>query len=133
MGSGVISRFKENAPPKDLSMKKLSPFQSASGLRNLVHIGDIFNKRQEHGIMVLEGLRNAPGIILPKISSLTKPVFNRLPLLFEDTNRLSLMQNKLWAQGLKHRACICGHYIICLNLVTQKAIFPMRCMLPAIF
>ena len=51
--------------------------------------------------MVLEGLRNAPGIILPKISSLTKPVFNRLPLLFEDTNRLSSMQHKLWAQGIE--------------------------------
>ena len=98
---GLISRFKETAPPEDFTVKKMNDFQAALGLTLLPKSEDIFSGRYQNGMALIDGLKNVDGLILPEIPDNDRYVFNRLPLLFKDPAKRGPAARKLWAIGVE--------------------------------
>ena len=97
----LISRFKETAPPKDFAVKRMNYFQARLGLRLLKRAEDYFARRHQNGISLIEGLRDAAGIIIPEIPAEDRYAFNRLPVLFKDPAKRELAAKRLWAGGIE--------------------------------
>ena len=97
----LASGFRETAPAKDFKARGLGNFQSALGVRCLRNADALFMARYRNGIALLHGLSGAQGLRLPAIGPDILPVFNRLPLLFEDERILELAQKKLWRNGIE--------------------------------
>ena len=100
LGYRFISRFKDVTPPKDFEVKRYSDFQAAVALSLLKRIEDFSEKRYDHGIKLMEGLRDAEGIILPKISENTRPAFNRLPIVIKDLKKRQKVEEALDRAGV---------------------------------
>ncbi|MDO8969930.1 MAG: DegT/DnrJ/EryC1/StrS family aminotransferase, partial [Saprospiraceae bacterium] len=47
------------------------------------------------------GLKQAPQIMVPQISSDTCPAFNRLPVVFRDIKKRDRVEKKLWQAGIE--------------------------------
>ena len=101
LGFGLISRFKETAPPKDFSVKKMGPLQAALGLRLMERMESLFSLRHRNGTSLIGGLRGIDGIILPEIPDKTRYVFNRLPVIFKDAGRREAAERMLWENGIE--------------------------------
>ena len=97
----LISRFKETAPPKDFTVKKMNDFQAALGLTLLDRSEDIFSGRYQNGMALIDGLKSMNGLILPEIPDNNRYVFNRLPILFKEPAKRDLAARKLWASGVE--------------------------------
>jgi dTDP-4-amino-4,6-dideoxygalactose transaminase len=96
----LISRFKETVPPSDFPVKKINYFEAGLGVTLMKNADALFLSRYRNGITLLEGLRDLSGIVVPKISLKTRPVFNRIPILCEDVAVLERIQRKLWRKGV---------------------------------
>lgn len=101
LGYRFICRFKDVTPPKDFEVKRYSDFQAAVALSLLKRIEDFSEKRYNNGIKLIEGLRDIRGIVLPKISENTRPAFNRLPVVFEDSERRESVGKALFKAGIE--------------------------------
>ena len=101
LGHRFICRFKDVAPPEDFEVKKYSDFQAAVALSLLKRIEDFSETRYNNGIKLIEGLREIKGIVLPKISENTHPAFNRLPVVFEDSERRESVEKALFKAGIE--------------------------------
>ena len=97
----IISRFKETAPPKDFDISRMSDFQASLGLSLLKKRDDIFLKRYNNGMALIEGLKNVSGIILPEMDAKGHSVFNRMPILFKEPARRDLAAKRLWDIGIE--------------------------------
>ena len=97
----LVSRFKETAPPKDFTVKKMNDFQAALGLTLLEKSADIFSGRYQNGMALMEALKNMDGLILPEIPDHNRCVFSRLPLLFKEPAKRDLAAKKLWDGGVE--------------------------------
>ena len=97
----LISRFKETAPPKDFTVKKMNYFQAGLGLRLLEKREDIFLRRYHNGMALMEALKNVSGIILPEIPANSRSIFNRMPILFKEPAKRDLAAEKLWDGGVE--------------------------------
>ena len=82
-----LAGLKDRKPADDFKVKKYTSRAAVTGSSLLRRIGALSRKRYENGLRLIEGLRGAPGLILPEISAGSKPAFNRFPLVFEDLNR----------------------------------------------
>ena len=96
----LISRFKETVPPSDFPVKKLNSFEAGLGINLMKNADELFLSRYKNGTVLLEGLKDVPGIVVPKISPQTRPVFNRLPIICEDVAVLERIQKRLWRKGV---------------------------------
>lgn len=101
LGYFFISHFKETRPPKDFTVKKFTAFQASLGLTLLKKAEKLFSRRYQNGILLLNALKAIPGIILPKISENTYPVFNRFPVLFKDLKKKENVEKRLWKDGIE--------------------------------
>ncbi len=99
-GHSLISRFKDTAPPKDFALNKINNFQAKLVLRLLREAEASSDKRYKNGLFLIDNLRLLKGIIAPKIFEEMRPVFNRLPVIFEDLNKKIEAQEKLWKAGI---------------------------------
>jgi len=100
LGFPLISHFKETVPSSDFSVKKLDYFEAGLGLTLMKNVDALFLSRYKKGTVLLEGLKDVPGIVLPKIPPKTLPVFNRIPILCEDIEVLKRVEKKLWQKGI---------------------------------
>jgi perosamine synthetase len=101
LGHGFIARFKENAPPQDFAVAKLSRAQAELGAYLLAQSNPNFLARYRNGTFLLNGLKETTGIRLPKISFHVFAVFNRLPIIFEETEYLKHKEKALWNAGIE--------------------------------
>lgn len=101
LGFSVISRFKETTPPKDFTVKKMDSLRAALGALLMKRCDDIFMKRRENGIALVEGLSGVEGMILPKIPQSADYVFNRLPVLFKEIDDRVAAESMLWKGGIE--------------------------------
>ncbi|MBP7055763.1 MAG: DegT/DnrJ/EryC1/StrS family aminotransferase [Candidatus Omnitrophica bacterium] len=97
----AISRFKETVPPDDVDVGMPTDFQAALGAILIKKKEAIFAKRRGNGIKLINALKDIKGILLPVISSGNSPVFNRMPLVFEDAGMLTRAEKLLWAKGIE--------------------------------
>lgn len=98
---GLISQFKENSPPGDILLGEFTNFQASLGISLLGAMEGLFKKRYLHGQMILQRLKDRPGIIVPQIPINSEPAFNRLPVVFEDIKRKEDVEEKLWHAGIE--------------------------------
>lgn len=123
--SPILSPFREVAPPTDFEVKKYTDFQAAVALSLLKRIEDFSEKRYENGIRLIEGLRDIEGIILPKISENTRPAFNRLPVVFEDSKRSIKVEKALSKAGIETRRMYLKPLHHMFDLGYKKEDFPI--------
>ena len=97
----LLARFKDTAPPEDFTVKKISDFQADLCLSLARKRCELFRKRSENGMFLFRGLKCVSGIILPEIHANVHPVFNRLPVIFEDVNRRDVAKAALWKAGFE--------------------------------
>ncbi len=97
----LISRFKETKPPRDFAVRKMSNLHAGLGLALLKRREELFSQRYRNGLSVIEGLRGIDGIILPGVPADSRFAFNRLPVLFKETDRMELAARKLWEAGVE--------------------------------
>ncbi len=97
----LIACFKENVPPDDFAVEQLSGLQAGLGVVLAPSRERIFQQRHRNGEYLREGLKFVPGIRLPVISPNCYPVYNRFPVLFEDTKILESKQKQLWQAGFE--------------------------------
>jgi dTDP-4-amino-4,6-dideoxygalactose transaminase len=101
LGYRFIGRFKETVPPEDVLVGALSRAQAGVGAYLMAKTENWFLRRYQNARVLLSGLQGTAGIILPRISSNIFPVFNRLPILFEDLHKLQSKKNELWNAGFE--------------------------------
>jgi dTDP-4-amino-4,6-dideoxygalactose transaminase len=101
LANSLVSRFKENAPPDDFTVKQLSGLASALGTILLPKAGDCFAARNRNGEYLRQGLKLVPGMRLPEIKPDIYPVYNRFPVLFENEQALEEKQRQLWKAGFE--------------------------------
>ena len=97
----LVSRFKETVPPLDFTVRKMSNFQAGLGLILLEKRKELFLRRLQNGMALIEALKNVGGIVLPEIPSNSRPIFNRLPIIFKEPARRDLAAKKLWDGGVE--------------------------------
>lgn len=100
-GFGLISRFKDNAPPQDFKIAEMNGFQAKLGLLLMRKKEELFLRRYENGMRLIRGLLGVNGIILPKIQEYTRPAFNRLPIVFKYPGKRTAAQKRLWECGIE--------------------------------
>ena len=97
----LVSRFKETSPPKDFTIRRMSDFHAGLGLVLLEKREDIFLRRYNKGMALMEALKNVSGIIFPEIPANSRPIFNRMPILFKEPSKRDLLAKKLWDGGVE--------------------------------
>lgn len=100
-GFCIISRFKDNSPPKDFRAGKMNGFQAGLGLGLMRRKEELFSARHKNGMYLINGLKDIERIILPIIQERTYPVFNRLPVVFRDLGQRLTTQERLWKCGVE--------------------------------
>ena len=101
VGHWLAAGFRETAPPDDFSVRRMGNFQAAFGLCSLPKAETLFMSRYRNGIALLQGLKGTSGVRLPQVALDTRPVFNRMPVIFEKPGLVQLAQNKLWQKGIE--------------------------------
>ena len=101
LGFPIISRFKDTAPPRDISIKRISDLHAGLGSLLMEKSEGFFSKRHDNGSFLLDGLKEKDSISLPKILKDSRPVFNRLPILFKDLKNRDVAREELWAAGIE--------------------------------
>ncbi|MFA6216178.1 MAG: DegT/DnrJ/EryC1/StrS family aminotransferase [Candidatus Omnitrophota bacterium] len=101
LGFPLISLFKSTRPPRDFSIEKIPNFQAGLGLMLLKKADTFFTRRHHNGMRIIEALQESKGIIVPHIASDARPVFNRLPVVFKDINKVEEVRKRLWRAGIE--------------------------------
>jgi dTDP-4-amino-4,6-dideoxygalactose transaminase len=96
-----IRSFRETAPPEDFQVKPYSDYKAAILSTILKNTEAFSQKRFENGMALAEGLSSCGGIALPKIAKGTRPAFNRLPVIFEDSTKRSRAEESLKKRGIE--------------------------------
>ncbi|MDD5665318.1 MAG: DegT/DnrJ/EryC1/StrS family aminotransferase [Candidatus Omnitrophica bacterium] len=122
-------RFKEKKQYGSSGCLKLTPSQSRLGLRLFLRRDDIFLRRYENGTFLLKNIEAAQGLVTPVIEEGAYPVFNRLPVIFNDPNKLDFIKSRLWDAGIESSSLydMPLHHIF--NLGYNREDFPMACFL----
>lgn len=97
----MISRFKETIPPEDIDAGLMTNFQAALGMSLAQKREELFARRRANGIRLMNALKDMEGILVPVISAENSPVFNRLPIVFEDASMRTRSENLLWDRGIE--------------------------------
>ncbi|MFA6384008.1 MAG: DegT/DnrJ/EryC1/StrS family aminotransferase [Candidatus Omnitrophota bacterium] len=101
MGHALAAGFRETMPPDDLLARAMANFQISLGLCSMQKADSLFMSRYRNGSGLLRGLAGVPGVRLPLISPDILPVFNRMPILFDDASLIQPAQRKLWRKGIE--------------------------------
>jgi len=99
--NSLAAGFKENAPPDDFTVKRLSGLGTALGTVLMRKSADFFSARNRNGEYLFNRLKYLPGLRLAEIKPDIYPVYNRFPVLFETEENLEKKQNKLWRAGFE--------------------------------
>ncbi|MFH1641136.1 MAG: DegT/DnrJ/EryC1/StrS family aminotransferase [Candidatus Omnitrophota bacterium] len=97
----LISGFKEVPSPEDFKIADYSDFQSKIAYLLLQRIEDFSEKRYSNAMRLIEGLKDIEGILLPKIPKDCRPAFNRLPIVFRDSEKRQEAQKRLCKAGIE--------------------------------
>jgi dTDP-4-amino-4,6-dideoxygalactose transaminase len=97
----LISRFRDTLPPAEIPLGAMDGFHVRCGALLSRRMPALFKARHDNGIALLDGLSGVPGLRLPRIDGGDRPVFNRVPVMFEDPSRREECRKKLWEAGIE--------------------------------
>ncbi|MBI4845526.1 MAG: DegT/DnrJ/EryC1/StrS family aminotransferase [Candidatus Omnitrophica bacterium] len=98
---GLIRCFKETKPALAVEVKQYARFQECLGQALFNNINSIASQRHENGVKVIEALREIKDITVPLISAGEIPAFNRLPVLFKNSDQLEKVEKVLADAGIE--------------------------------
>ncbi len=101
-----ISHFKEDKVPTDFIVEGYTSLQARLGTVLFERFGESCMKRYENAVTVISGLKNTGGIILPGMQDNVFPAFNRLPIVFENTE----LRGKVEKEFIKNGIGVSGLY-----------------------
>ncbi|MFA5118429.1 MAG: DegT/DnrJ/EryC1/StrS family aminotransferase [Candidatus Omnitrophota bacterium] len=130
-GFPLISLFKSTHPPRDFSVEKITNFSAGLGLMLLKKAEEFFTRRNRYGMRIIESLQASKGIILPRIAPDARAVFNRLPVVFKDINKVEEVRKRLWKAGIEASRMYLRPLHHMFELGYQPAAFPHACYLAA--
>ncbi|MFY9401827.1 MAG: DegT/DnrJ/EryC1/StrS family aminotransferase [Candidatus Omnitrophota bacterium] len=124
-----VKRFKEKKHSGFCECLRFTPTQSHLGLRIFLRREEIFLSRYKNGIFLLKNLESTQGIVTPVIEEGSYPVFNRLPVVLEDPDKLSFIKSRLWDAGIESSSLydLPLHHIFSLGYNRED--FPAACFL----
>jgi dTDP-4-amino-4,6-dideoxygalactose transaminase len=96
-----IVRFKQRPYSFDFSVKRPMPVQAQLGDTLFKRFDTSCMNRHRNAMMIISALRNAEGIMLPRIENSLKPAFNRLPLVVKDSVRKKKIEAALQESGIE--------------------------------
>jgi len=97
----LIAHFKDNAVERYFDEARYTFFQ-AGICRSLLKRSEVFLKRRsENGFELMTSLEGIEGIVLPKISTRCRPIFNRMPVILKDRTLLETVACQLEKAGIE--------------------------------
>ena len=124
---GLISRFKETAPPLDFVTGGMDGFQAALGLTVLKRFGLMASKRHENGMLLMNGLKGLEGVMIPSVPGGDRPAFNRFPVVFKDRGAIELVAGRLWRAGIENSRMYLRPLHHMFDMGYAKGDFPNAC------
>ena len=85
--SPLISLFKSKSVPPDFDVTRYSICQASAASSLIADFKDSVESRYDKGMALIRGLKDLDGLAVPMIRDNTRPAFNRLPVMFEETLR----------------------------------------------
>ena len=76
-------------------------FQAALALSILRRFDLMAVKRHENGMLLMNGLKGLPGIMIPEVSGRDRPAFNRFPIVFKDRGLREIAAKRLRHAGIE--------------------------------
>ncbi|HQQ06789.1 MAG TPA: DegT/DnrJ/EryC1/StrS family aminotransferase [Candidatus Omnitrophota bacterium] len=125
----LAAGFRETAPPERIRVCALGNFQSALCLRSLMKKDILFTGRLRNGMALLKGLEGIQGVRLPMIRQGVVPVFNRLPVIFDDAGLVNKAQRALWQNGIESSPMYARPLHHMFDLGYARSDFPNACFL----
>ncbi|MCM8780890.1 MAG: DegT/DnrJ/EryC1/StrS family aminotransferase [Candidatus Omnitrophica bacterium] len=95
-----LSLLRERRPKQDFKTRGYTDFQAKVAEVILEKIDYFSQLRYENGMLLINGLKDIEGIILPVISGNTQPAFNRLPILIKDLDKRRQIRQALDRIGI---------------------------------
>ena len=129
LGYPIIAQFKENKPPEDFNVTRYTEFQASVALWFLGHIDEASSGRNNNGIEIINGLKGLKGIILPEVNDSIYAVFNRLPIIVEDIDKMQIIKKHLWIAGVESSQMYLRPLHHIFDLGYSKEDFPNACYL----
>lgn len=122
-----ISKFKESAPPDDISIGSMTNFQAALGTTLIKRHDSLFARRLENGMALMNGLKDMKGLLVPVISQTSAPVFNRFPVVFEEARMRTRAERLLWDRGIESSRMYIRPLHHMFDLRHKESDFPHAC------
>jgi perosamine synthetase len=97
----LMPRIKpEYHQPISIETKQYTEFQAAVGRSLLKRYDKYMKKRHKNGMFLYDALKDIDFITLPEILANTTPIFNRFPILFNDTKMREKAEQELSKAGI---------------------------------
>lgn len=96
-----ISHFKEDKVPTDFTMKPYTSLQAGLGMALFKRFDESCMKRYKNAMIIINGLKDSEGIILPKVQDNLMPAFNRLPIVFKDIELREKVEREFVKSGIE--------------------------------
>ncbi len=97
----LISKLKYTTLHTDFDSFTYTKFQAGVGCALFEHASKILNKRHDHGMFLFDMLAQTKGIKLPELIPQTVPIFNQVPVLFDNENIKELCFEKINGTGIE--------------------------------
>jgi dTDP-4-amino-4,6-dideoxygalactose transaminase len=96
-----ISPFKRKEVSGDFCIGRYSDFQAGVGIALLRRLAEFSSQRYQNGMFLINALKDAEGVIIPRIPENTQPAFNRFPVVFEDLQKREKVERELAGLGIE--------------------------------
>ncbi len=94
-------RLRERPTPGNFGVYRCTASQAGAVTSLLGRLEEESEARYRNGTALMEGLKELDGVSLPAVAENTRPAFNRLPVLFQDTERRERAAEALRAAGIE--------------------------------
>jgi len=95
-----IARFKSTEVHEAFHPSVYNGFMAGVGNALVPNLAAWNSERAENGRAIINGLEGADGLLLPRIINTAEPVFNHVPIVFDDTERVDTVQRLLFERGI---------------------------------
>jgi dTDP-4-amino-4,6-dideoxygalactose transaminase len=126
---GLISRFKDTAPPLDFEIAEMSFFDAALTVKLFRRFGAMSEKRHANGIFLTKALKDMTGLTLPSVSGPGKTIFNRFPVVFKDCRARDRAMRAIWRSGVESSRMYLRPLHHMFDLGYRREDFPNACAL----
>lgn len=122
----LIAPFKKTSVHHHFELKQYSDLQSIIGQLLLKRLDEFNEIRLNNGMALYNALKDSKHLKLPEIPKNSTPVFNHLPVVFNETKTMENVQARLWDKGIDTGRMYLKpvHHLFDIGYDRQKEQFP---------